>query len=140
MTPEEEVLAAAAAMVKAFGSHDVATYFNCFADDASFLFHTEPEILPSRAHYESKWREWEAAGFRVTNCRSLEPRARLLTDETAVFTHRVRTQVLGAVSELAERETIVFRRTGPEDWLGVHEHLSLDPQEALPTIEGGANS
>ncbi len=137
MTPDEaEVLAAAAAMVKAFGSHDVEAYFSCFADDASFLFHTEPELLTTRARYQQKWRDWEAAGFHVTDCRSLEPHARLITDQTAVFTHQVRTRVLGAPTELAERETIIFRRIGPGRWLGVHEHLSTDPRDEPPMNQG----
>lgn len=138
MTPDQdEVLAAAAAIIEAFGNHDVEAYFSCFAHDASFLFHTEPEMLTSRAEYEQKWGGWEATGFRVMGCRSLEPRARLLTDQTAVFTHRVRTSVLGVVAELAERETIIFRRIGPGRWLGVHEHLSTDPQDdSLPTNQG----
>jgi ketosteroid isomerase-like protein len=124
-----EVGAAAAALVAAFGAHDVDGYFGAFAPEATFLFHTTPRLLESRAAYEAEWRSWETDGFRVQACRSLEPEVRLLTADVAVFTHRVRTRVRDAEGEhdLAERETIVFRRESLGRWLGVHEHLSAEP-------------
>jgi ketosteroid isomerase-like protein len=51
----------------------------------------------------------------------------ILSPDTAVFTHRVRTRLAGEAAELSERETIVFRRDSSGTWLGVHEHLSVDP-------------
>jgi ketosteroid isomerase-like protein len=50
----------------------------------------------------------------------------MITDDVAVFTHRVLTIVRDADGEadLVERETIVFRREPAGQWLGVHEHLS----------------
>jgi ketosteroid isomerase-like protein len=125
-----EVLSAAAALVEAFGAHDVGRYFECFAEDASFLFHTSDHVLTSRDAYAHEWSAWEQDGFRVLGCRSLEPRVQLLTDETAVFTHRVRTRVAREDRELWERETIVFHRDKAGRWLGVHEHLSADPQDS----------
>jgi hypothetical protein len=128
MSAVEEVADAAARLVAAFGSHRTADYFGSFAPDATFLFYTADHLLGSRAEYESLWSEWEASGFHVEECQSLDGRVDLLTDDVAVFTHRVRTTVLleGAMERLGERETIVFRR-GAAGWLGVHEHLSPDP-------------
>jgi ketosteroid isomerase-like protein len=122
------VLAAAAELVRAFGTHDTSAYFACFAEDATFLFHTTKDFVPSRAAYERRWREWEADGFQVIGCRSLEPRVLLVSTGAAVYTHRVRTRLQGVDEVIAERETIVFRRTGSGRWLGVHEHLSADPE------------
>ena len=53
----------------------------------------------------------------------------MLTDDIAVYAHRVRTRIRDADGEhdLAERESIVFRREADGRWLGVHEHLSAEP-------------
>jgi ketosteroid isomerase-like protein len=123
----DEVLDAGRALVAAFGSHDVASYFASFADDASFLFHNTDEVITSRSRYEEIWRKWERDGFKVLGCRSLDQRVQILSPDTAVFTHRVRTRLAGEAAELSERETIVFRRDSSGTWLGVHEHLSVDP-------------
>jgi ketosteroid isomerase-like protein len=124
-----EVREAAAVLVAAFGAHDVDGYFGAFAPDATFLFYTTSRLLGSRAEYEDEWRSWEAGGFRVLGCQSLEGNVQLLTADVAAFTHRVRTRVRTADGEqdLAERETIVFRRAPDGRWLGVHEHLSAEP-------------
>jgi ketosteroid isomerase-like protein len=125
---EAEVLATAAALVAAFGSHDVAAYFDAFADDATFVFHTAAARLDSRAEYEALWHRWEHEdGFHVISCTSSGQRVQLLGD-VAVFTHDV-TTVVDAAGERAttdERETIVFARLG-DRWLAVHEHLSPAP-------------
>ena len=47
------VMQAALDVVAAFGAHDTERYFAGFAPEATFLFHAEPEILPSRAAYEA---------------------------------------------------------------------------------------
>ncbi|MDN5764970.1 MAG: hypothetical protein L0H96_02005 [Humibacillus sp.] len=49
--------------------------------------------------------------------------------DVAVFTHRVRTltSTKAGQAESAERETIVFHRALGTQWVGVHEHLSVDP-------------
>lgn len=129
--PNSDELTAAAMqaaldVVAAFGAHDTERYFAGFAPEATFLFHAEPEILASRAAYETAWAAWERDGFRVLSCTSLNPRMDVLTDDVAVFTHSVRTRLAGVDDEQRERETIVFRRGADGRWLGVHEHLSLD--------------
>jgi len=133
--PTKDELSAAAMqaavdVIAAFGSHDTARYFDGFAPEATFLFHAEPAILPSRAAYETAWAAWERDGFRVLSCTSLQPRLDLVTDDVAVFTHSVRTRLAGVEEVQRERETIVLRRGADGRWLGVHEHLSLDsPQD-----------
>ncbi len=121
------MLAAAARLVAAFGASDAGRYFGCFSPGASFVFHNVPGWLPDRAAYERLWQEWEADGFRVEQCRSLEPAVALAGPDTAVFTHRVRTRLAGTTEELAERETIVFQRSPGGRRLAVHEYLSPDP-------------
>lgn len=123
------VLEAAAELVSAFGAHDPERYFGSFAPEATFLFHTSAHYLRSRGEYEAEWQTWEADGFRVLDCRSIEPEVALISDEVAVLVHRVRTRVRDADGEhdLAERETIVFRRETDGRWLGIHEHLSPEP-------------
>jgi len=124
VTTVEEVLSAAAALVDAFGRHDTAAYFAAFDRDATFLFHTHPEPVGSRAAYERLWAEWERDGFHVLSCDSSEQVVQDLGD-VAVFTHRVATRVRlgGAEESLDERETIVFARRA-DGWVAVHEHLS----------------
>jgi ketosteroid isomerase-like protein len=128
--PEDQVLDAAARLVAAFGRHDVGAYFASFAPDATFLFYTTHERLPSREAYRTLWARWEGEdGFRVLSCVSKSPSVQLVTDAVAVFTHDVVTrQRLGDQElEIRERETIVFRREPDGRWLGVHEHLSPAP-------------
>jgi len=129
----DEVLAAAAHLVDAFRRHDTAAYFACFVADASFVLHSTPEPLPTRAAYERLWDSWEReSDFRVHGCASTEQGVRLLGD-AAVFTHRRRTDLdLDGVRETRdERETIVFERQPDDRWAAVHEHLSPSPPEGL---------
>lgn len=118
---------AAVDLIAAFGSHDTRGYFEAFAPEATFLFHAEPALLPSRAAYEALWRQWESEGFQILSCVSVDPRIDVITDDVAVFTHRVRTRLSGE-EEQRERETIIFRRQSDGRWLGIHEHLSVDTQ------------
>ena len=129
MTDTAAVAAAADALLEAFASHDRAAYFAAFAPDATFLFHTAPEVLASRAAYEREWAAWEADGFHVEACETTDRRIDLVTPDVAVLTHRVRTRLAGVDAVQRERETIVFRRGDHGSWLAVHEHLSPDPQE-----------
>lgn len=125
-----EVLAAAEALVDAFGRHDTAAYFDCFMPDATFCFYTAPERLGSRQAYQDTWAAWEREdGFHVVSCRSTDPRVQVLGDDTAVFTHDVETEVEtnAGRERVRERETIVFVRADGR-WLAVHEHLSPAPQ------------
>ncbi len=125
MSVEDDVLAAAASLVDAFGRHDVTSYFAAFRPDATFCFYTHRQPLCSRTEYQQLWGSWEQDGFAVLSCRSSEQLVQALGD-VAVFTHRVATHVrLGANDEhLDERETIVFVRGDDGGWLAVHEHLS----------------
>ena len=127
----EDVLDAAARLVRAFGTHDVDAYFGACAPEASFVFHNHPVRLESREDYCRLWRDWETRdGFRVLDCRSTNQRVQLF-GRTAVFTHDVRTRVRSGGEEISsdERETIVFELRA-DRWLAVHEHLS--PAEAVP--------
>jgi ketosteroid isomerase-like protein len=128
MSAEEEVRRAGEALVTAFGTGDLDAYFDCFADDATFLFHTTDRLLRSTEEYRREWARWaDEDGFRVLGC-STDGTVVQVLGETAVFTHRVRTTVSthAGTEELRERETIVFARRDGR-WLGVHEHLSVDP-------------
>ena len=122
---QEQVFQAAADLVEAFASNDTARYFDCFSSDATFVFHTLPQPLYTRAEYEAVWAQWQAEGFAVQACQSSNGRVSLLGD-VAIFIHDVATrlQVAGEVLDCEERETIVFQyRDGR--WLACHEHLSV---------------
>lgn len=120
--------AAARDLVAAFATHDRERYFESFAADASFIFYNSDKVFHSRAEYEEEWKEWEATGFKVLACTSMNSNVAVLTSDVAVFTHQVRTTLNTAdgVVNTGERETIVFQLINGR-WLGVHEHLSLDP-------------
>ncbi|MGH8893768.1 MAG: nuclear transport factor 2 family protein [Actinomycetes bacterium] len=125
---DRDVLAAAADLVSAFGRSDLPAYFGAFAEDASFVFHTSPDVLGSLEAYRREWDRWTREdGLRIVSCTSQDPRVQVL-GRVAVFTHRVRARVAtnSGEQDLRERETIVFRRDG-DLWLAVHEHLSPDP-------------
>lgn len=129
MTSRDEVavLAAANQLVAAFARHDTDAYFNAFAPEASFIFHSHPEVLPDRAAYRRLWAHWETTqGFRVRSCASSNPVVQLRGD-VAVFHHQVRTTLHFATEgdvTLNERETIVWARQPDGQWLATHEHLS----------------
>ena len=125
MPAEDEVRAAVAALVAAFGEGRLDDYFDAFAPDCTFLFHTTPEVLPSVQAYRDLWARWVADdGFTVLSCSTSGTDIRVF-DDVAVVTHDVATRVriAGEERDLRERETIVLRRVDGR-WLGVHEHLS----------------
>jgi ketosteroid isomerase-like protein len=125
-----EVVAAADAIVAAFGRHDPKAYFALFAPEATFVFHTSPRRLDSRAEYEAEWAKWEREdGFRVRSCRSTDQKAQLFGD-VAVFSHSTRTEMSTKQGDdvMLERETIIFHRREGR-WVAVHEHVSLDPEQ-----------
>jgi ketosteroid isomerase-like protein len=125
----DSIAAAADRLVAAFGEGRVEDYFACFAPDATFVFHTTPERLGSRADYRRLWHEWETGdGFRIVSCTSSNAEITPLGADVGVFVHDVDTRVATRAGEesLRERETIVFARRNGR-WLGVHEHLSVDP-------------
>jgi ketosteroid isomerase-like protein len=126
VSADEEVLAAARALVDDFGSGRVEAYFARMAPEATFVFHSTPERLGSRAAYRELWSTWEREdGFRVLGCTSSGAEVQVFGEDLALVVHDVDTRILAGGSEtvLAERETIAFaRRDGT--WLVVHEHLS----------------
>ncbi|MET0781529.1 MAG: nuclear transport factor 2 family protein [Microbacterium sp.] len=124
---DEEVRAAASAIVEAFAATDGPRYFSLFAPEATFVFHTEPARLDSRGAYEALWEEWVASGWRVRSCASSEAAVQPFPGG-AVFTHSVSTSVSTAdgPESYRERETIVFR-SDPAGLIAVHEHLSPQP-------------
>lgn len=123
-----QVRQAAADLVAAFASNDTARYFACFSEDATFIFHNLAQPLLSRRAYEQVWADWQADGFAVLDCRSSNANVSLQGD-VAIFMHDVAThiRIAGEEHQLAERETIVFRRQG-DTWLACHEHLSTVTQ------------
>jgi ketosteroid isomerase-like protein len=125
MTAETDALAAIDSVIDDFGRNRRDAYFAGFAPDATFLFHTTPKRLESRAEYEALWDEWvRDSGFEVLACESTERRIQIF-DGIAIFSHSVKTRlrVEGAEETQHERETIVAElRDG--QWLCVHEHLS----------------
>jgi len=128
MSDVGEVREAAARLVAAFSRHDVYAYFDSFAPSATFIFHNVGYVLQSRAEYEGLWGRWEADGFRVLSCTSLNGSVQMLGADVGVFHHSVRTTLADGdgTLETGERETIVFQKIDGI-WLGVHEHLSVDP-------------
>lgn len=123
------VLAAAEALVDAFGRHDTHAYFDAFSPQATFIFYNLDRTLASRAEYEAEWALWETRdGFAVRACRSTNRNVQVFGD-AAVFTHSVETdlEVGGEAVTNNERETIVFARQPDGRWLAVHEHLSALP-------------
>lgn len=122
---ESGALAAVDTIIDNFGHNRRDAYFAGFAEDATFIFHTSPKRLDSRAEYEALWAGWERDNaFAVVSCTSTDRRIQLF-GETAIFTHTVETtaSVDGDLGTQLERETIVMQRRD-ESWLCVHEHLS----------------
>lgn len=128
-TPSDaEVKGAAARIVAAFAATDTAGYFSGFAPECSFVFHSEPTRLDSRAAYEALWRGWLAEEWKVLSCSSTNQVVTAFPGG-AVFAHDVQTTVWTGSTEdsYLERETIVFRMDSVNGLLAVHEHLSPTP-------------
>ena len=132
MRQTSEVLKAAQSIVAAFSAHDSDQYFAAFDSEATFIFHNTEQVLHSRAEYETLWKTWESEGFHVISCLSFQPLVRILYDGIAIFTHSVKTELKFGDEKVTsrERETIVFALIDGK-WLGVHEHLSPDPNFSL---------
>ncbi|MBC7517922.1 MAG: nuclear transport factor 2 family protein [Microbacteriaceae bacterium] len=124
-TAEADAFAAADAIIADFANHRRDAYFAGFAPDATFVFHSAPQRLNSRAEYEAMWQGWESEnGFAVESCVSTD-RMLQLAGNVAIFTHSVETVASfdGVAEPQHERETIVLElREG--QWLAIHEHLS----------------
>jgi uncharacterized protein (TIGR02246 family) len=126
---QAQLNAAAERVVNAFGSHDVEAYFSCFAEDASFLFYSSPELMRSREAFRQEWQRMEAEdGYRVRSCVASERHVQVVSAQAGIVTHTLRTRFTtnDGESELRERETLVLRRD-EHGWLIVHEHLSPCP-------------
>jgi uncharacterized protein (TIGR02246 family) len=126
----DEIRAAADALVADFGAGRVEQYFERLAPDATFVLHTAPQRLESRAAYREQWDRWVSEdGFRVRACSSSNQLVQVLGDDSAVLAHDVRTEIADNSGEatVSERETIVFERRDGR-WLVVHEHLSAAPE------------
>jgi ketosteroid isomerase-like protein len=127
---DNEVREALAALVSAFGEGRLDDYFDCFAHDATFVFYTTPARLNAVDEYRAMWERWVAEdGFRVVSCRTTDTNVQSFGD-VAVVTHSVETRISTNEGEdtLHERETIVMARGVDGRWLGVHEHLSPQPE------------
>lgn len=127
---DPDVLTAVQAIVDDYGHHRRDAYFARFAEDATFVFHTVADRLESRAAFEAEWDRAEREdGFRVLACRSSNGRVQRLSQDVAVFTHDVTTELADGdgSATVTERETIVMQRREGR-WLCVHEHLSSREQ------------
>lgn len=124
------VMAAASALLDAFAAGDLEGYFGAFAPDATFIFHSVPTPLRSVAEYRAAWQEWVAAlDLKILACTSDRQAIDIVAPDVALFTHAVRVtaSTRDGIQQRRERETIVFARQPDGRWLGVHEHLSADP-------------
>ena len=122
----DDVLKAADKLVAAFSDGRLDDYFDAFAPDATFVFHTAANRIESVAEYRRVWSRWVTDdAFQVLKCLSSDKLVQSWGD-TAVFTHSVETDIRthAGTETLHERETIVFRRERDGRWLAVHEHLS----------------
>ena len=86
----------------------------------------QPTDVTGLSVFNQRERDFE---FRVLDCRSTNQAVDLYGD-VAVFTHDVCTTTSTSEAEetLLERETIIFRRVADGRWVGVHEHLSPQPE------------
>lgn len=127
---EQDVLAAADAIIEAFAATDTDAYFAGFAPDATFIFHPEPGRLNSRAAYVALWASWLASGWRVTACESTDRLVQTFPGG-GVFSHTVATSIDSAdgPDSYVERESIIFRTEG-DGLIAIHEHLSTVPDAA----------
>ncbi|WP_248279150.1 nuclear transport factor 2 family protein [Brevibacterium sp. 'Marine'] len=135
---ESAVLTAASAIVEAFAATDTDAYFAAFAEDASFVFHPETRRLNTRAEYESEWASWLADGWSVAACTSSDRLVQTFPGG-AVFSHTVDTTVntVDGSESYRERESIIFRRLGDGELIGIHEHLSTVPDAAGDSSAAG---
>ena len=129
-TAEAEVRVAAGRLLAAFAASDLDGYFGSFRADAVFLFHKLPGLIESTAAYRAAWAGWvRDVGLSIDGCESHDQKVHFVTSGVALFTHAVtvRARTRDGPDIRHERETIVFAREPDGRWLGVHEHLSADP-------------
>lgn len=132
----DEVVAAAEAIIRSFAATDTHAYFESFSSEATFVFHSEKKRLNSRASYEALWYGWLDHHWHVTACESTDRLVQTFPGG-AVFSHTVHTSSTsddGADSYI-ERETIVFRTAESQTLIAIHEHLSTVPCLNNPDTE-----
>ena len=98
-------------MTAAFSEGRIDDYFACFADEASFVFHTTAERLESRAEYLEMWRRWVLEDdLVIISCVSSRQMVQVVGKDAAVFVHDVETllRTHSGTSTEHERETIIF--------------------------------
>ena len=124
MNDVTQVQLAAQRLVDAFSRNDASAYFASFTEDATFVFHNMEQPLLSRHAWFTQWTDWQKEGGAIIKCVSSNQHVQINGD-VAIFFHDVDTLVQsgGQQRRLAERETIIFRRT-QQGWLACHEHLS----------------
>lgn len=125
-----QVLAAAAHLLDAFGQNRVEDYFACFTPDATFIFHGLDRRLASIADYRTAWAGWvHDLDLRILGAWSRQQTIDFIAPGVALFTHsvQVKASTTNGIDNRRERETVVFVRQPDGRWLGVHEHLSKDP-------------
>ncbi|WP_413317141.1 nuclear transport factor 2 family protein [Agrococcus sp. 1P02AA] len=127
MTLDDEIRFAAQVIVRAFRDNDEEAYFAGFVADCSFAFHADPEPLLGADAWRSAWRDLQASGWRVTECRTLWDHVRAVGDG-GVYLHELETTAgtFDALEAYRERDSIVFARRDGR-LLAVHEHLSPIP-------------
>jgi hypothetical protein len=87
---EQEVLAAAEALVADYGAGGVDAYFERLDPEAVFIFYTAPHRLESREAYRTTWDRWVAEdGFRVLECKASNQVVQGLGPDAAVLSHDV---------------------------------------------------
>ncbi len=129
-TEKYQVLAAATHLLNVFGENQVEAYFSCFTPEATFIFHGLDYRLKSIADYRAAWDGWvRDLDLRILGATSQQQTVDFIAPGVALFTHSV--QVMAStnngIDHRRERETVVFVRQPDGHWLGVHEHLSKDP-------------
>lgn len=130
MTLNDDIRGAAQGIVRAFRNNDEDEYFAGFADDCSFAFHTDPAPLLGADAWREGWRELQASGWRVKDCRTLCDHVQVIGDG-GVYLHELETTAgePGAIETYRERESIVFARRDGR-LVAVHEHLSPIPAQS----------
>ena len=67
--------------------------------------------------------------LRILGAAAQQQTVDFIAPGVALYTHSVQVKVStkNGVEQRRERETVVFVRQSDQRWLGVHEHLSKDP-------------
>lgn len=126
---DDDVTAAADAILRAYRDGDDEAYLAAFAPDATFVLPGEPRRLDATDAYRARLRTHRVRhGSRVLAATSANRHVRRYGD-TAVLTHDLRTLLVedGATRTVDERETLVFARDTYGFRVAVHLHRSPPP-------------